>query len=209
MTGNRRTGLVVGGVAVLALLVAGVWGAVLVRALGTDDPNSEAVAAADWYVMVDDLCDRLDYSAAFAILPKSGGGPRVQTIPFEGGISKECMQHLSRGSSVGSVWIRVSVQEDLAAAKRSYANTVEHGMLAMNSHTIETVDGPWQEGSLGLGAGAEGFNAGAEACVRDVNLNICAAMRVAMAPEQGVITDKGVGAAVLELAEEVLVRAKE
>ena len=207
MNRNRRAGLI-GGIAVLALLVAGVWVAVLARALDSDDDPGPSSDADNAYVVVDRLCESLDTTAVFAILPATGDGLRENVVEADGGTLRDCIHGLGQGASVGNLWIKVSVYGDPQIAGRTHEGNLSGGTIAVNSDTIEDADGPWQEGSLGLGAGAEAYTAGAELCVLDSNLTVCVAMRMTAGPDlAGAPTDQDVAATLRPVAEDVLARS--
>lgn len=208
MNRNRRTSLVAG-FAVLALLVVGVWVAVLVRVLGSDDNRDPGTGQDNVYVVVDRLCESLDLTTVFEILPATGDGLREDVVESEVGTLRDCFHGVGQGASVGNLWIKVNVYDSPEVAGRTYEGDLSGGTIAVNSDTIEDVDGPWQEGVLGLGAGGEGYTAGAEVCVRDHNLNACVAMRLTAAGDlANPHTDHDLAAALRPVAEDILAESK-
>jgi hypothetical protein len=205
---NRRTGLIAG-VAVLALLVVVVWVAVLVRVLGSDDDGDPAAGEDNVYVVVDRLCESLDLTTVFETLPATGDGLRENVVESEVGTLRDCFHGVGQGDSVGNLWIKVSIYDSPEIAGRTYEGNLSGGTISVNSETIEDVDGPWQEGVLGLGAGGEGYTAGAEVCVRDHNLNACVAMRMIAAPDlANPPTDQDLAAALQPVVEDILARSR-
>jgi len=200
VSSGRRIVVIVG-VVVLALLVAGVWMAVVVE-LDSDDPP-RARGAENRYRVVDRLCEQVDLRPVFAVRPASGDDLRENVVQSGDATLRDCMLTLGPG---GSLWITMGVHGNPELALRRYEGDLRGGTIATNSNTTENARGPWQEGVVGLGI--RGFAAGAEVCVRDANLTVCVEVRVSAVPNRPAPTNDDVAAAVVRVAEDVVARSR-
>lgn len=202
-SGTRdRRGLLVGGV---TGLVAGLTLGVGVLALTGGDDGPPPETGGDRHVAADHLCERVDMSAIFALVPPTSDRIRDHVNEADGVTFLECSVDVGRPASVGNVWIDVSVHDSPRLANLRHDTNVNLGRMAEAADTVEAVDGPWQAGSLGLGTGVGTHSTGAELCVLDGNAAAC--VRLHMSPDPGAgdaPTDEEVAAAIRQVAESVM-----
>ena len=119
------------------------------------------------YVYVEDLCDRVDFSPIFDLLPPSSD-------PTTGGFDNDfaamvsCNASLTDGSSFGTMSLNVHTVSDLEFNAIDYEACVDIGLSDFESR--EEADGPWERGTIAVGPPIA--DAGAQLCAMDGNLNM-------------------------------------
>lgn len=195
---SRRIGWLLAGVATLVVLAGvTVFTVQQVRA-GDEAADPDGTAS---YGFVPDLCQAVDFTPVFNMLPHNGERP-VDSANQEGTTgTRICAFALAEGSAVGGVNVHVTTFGDDRAATMDFGRIADR--WSDHAESSEPLEEPWHEGAIGIG-NPSGSDAAALLYGRTGNLTLVIQFLQVGDPDT---TDAQAAAAVLAVAADVLSRA--
>jgi hypothetical protein len=155
-------------------------------------PAGGVPAAGRTHGYVANLCNVVDFSPAFAVLPASGA-PQVTQAGGDPEWFATCTMTLAGAGSTGSLIVAASGS---ASSSSSYQSTVD--TLLFGKERTADITGPWQMGRIGLGDPLN--SADAAVVVLDGNLLV----QVQLAINGPAAVDDGLQDPVVRIAQNVL-----